>query len=217
LPRDTIVAPARAFAAIARTREWLPGGLIVAALAIGGVVLIEPAMTHVLTIQLQKTGKLTPVQLRAMPVTAAKVLVETQLVLQVLSWSLTAMVLTTIARFKGVQMTFGAFFALTVNATIPAEFGFLAQALAVRLHDPTAYHTFAQLELALPDNLAVFAPNGNDDQVGFLANFDIFTLWTLILIAYGFVALAGVRLVTALSVSFGTALVLALLFEFSPA
>ena len=136
-----------------------------------------------------------------------------QTLFEPVAWLITALVLTTFARIRGTATSFSVQFSLAANAGIPAALGSVLQGLAVRLHDPSSYHTIAQLALALPLNLAVLAPHGTDREIAFLSTFDVFTVWSLILIGYGFAALARVRLVTALSLSFAVALGLALIFE----
>jgi hypothetical protein len=213
LPRDILFAPTRAFRLIAETREWLPAFLIVVALGFAAVALIAPALSHV-TLELAKRDpSVSPRDYDAIARGQLIALTVQQTLFEPVAWSITALVLTTFARLRGMTASFSTVFSLAANAWIPAALGSVFQGLAVRLHDPSSYHTIAQLALALPLNLAVLAPHGTDREIAFLSTFDVFTAWSLVLTGYGFAALAGVRLVTALTLSFTIALGLALIFE----
>ena len=64
----------------------------------------------------------------------------------------------------------------------------------------------------MPDNLALFAQPKNEREVLFLGQFDVFNLWTYLLLAYGILALVPVRLTTALGIAFALDVCSALLF-----
>jgi hypothetical protein len=208
LPRDVIVAPARAFRSIAATREWLPAFLIVMCFGFASAALLAPAVSNEAVeaakadpSALLSAGDLSDVGRYAL----ANVVVAVTLY-PAFGWLFTAMTLVLIARFRGGPATFSTYFSLAANAGVPAAIGQLLQGVAVRLHDPSSFHTAAALALALPDNLAVLVPHGTEREISFLGSFDVFTLWSLVLIGYGFSHIAHVRLTAALGISFGTAL-----------
>ncbi|MFY9781736.1 MAG: YIP1 family protein [Candidatus Baltobacteraceae bacterium] len=213
LPRDMLFAPARAFGLVAATREWLPALLIVVCIGFASVALVAPAFSNVAveTAKADRTALLSARDLADVGRTALALLVVQTTLYPALGWLFTAATLTMIARFRGAPSTFSTFFSLAANAGVAAALGELMQGLAVRLHPPSSYHTWAQIALALPLNLAIFAPHGTDREIAFLSSFDLFTAWSLVLIAYGFAQLARVRLTTALSISFGIALALVIL------
>jgi hypothetical protein len=80
----------------------------------------------------------------------------------------------------------------------------------VAIHPPASFADFRAIYTALPDNLAVFAAPNNPRETDFLGRFDVFTLWSTILLAFGFAASAPVKFVTALSVAFAITFALAL-------
>jgi hypothetical protein len=213
LPRDMIVAPARAYRAVAATREWLPALLIVVSIGFASVALAAPAISNVAveTAKQDRTALLSARDLADVGRTALAFLVVQTTLYPAFGWLFTASTLAVIARFRGVPASFSTFFSLAANAGVVASFGSLLQGLALRLHDPGTYHTWAQIALALPLNLAVFTPHGTDREIAFLENFDLFTAWSLVLVAYGFSEIAHVRPIVALSISFGIALALVIL------
>jgi hypothetical protein len=213
LPKDMLFAPARAFRLIGETREWLPAFLIVAALGFVAVMLIAPALSNVAIELAKRDPSLSRRDYHDLAHGELIALTAQQTIFEPIAWLITALVLATFARIRGTVTPFSILFSLAANAGIPAALGSVFQGLAVRLHDPSSYHTTAQLALALPLNLAVLAPHGTDREIAFLSSFDVFTAWSLVLVGYGFAALAGVRLVTALALSFAVALGLTLILE----
>jgi hypothetical protein len=204
LPLDILIAPARAFAEIQLYPEWIFAYAIV--VASGGIAfaLILPAFSHVFLASpslFDDVGK-----------PASQIMADLQgfvylnMAEQVLSplfaIGVTATVLTSIARFKGKDTSFRVSVSLAANCLVPTAIGMLLSAAAVAIH-PAVY-------VALPDNLAVFAAANNPRETDFLQHFDIFTLWSTILLAFGFAATAPVKFVTALSVAFGITFALAL-------
>jgi len=212
LPLDILIAPARAFAEIQAYPEWLFAYAIV--VASGGIALALSlaAISHVFLASpslFDDVGK-----------PAAQVMADLQafvylgLAEQVLSplfaIGLTATVLTSIARFKGKDTSFRVYVSLASNCLVPTAIGMLLSAAAVAIHPAASFANFRALDIALPDNLAVFASANNPRETDFLGRFDIFTLWSTILLAFGFAATAPVKFVTALSVAFAITFALAL-------
>ena len=215
LPRDIVIAPARAFAAIKARPEWVPAALIVVILSLAGTVLIAPALAHVTISEL--TARLAP-GTRPSPQAVSEAITEgqvsilfSQTIQQLAAWTLTAMVLTTAARIRGQATSFVTFFALAVNCAVPMALGFALETLIIRLHNPAHYVNWNQLYTAFPLTLAVLDPHGTPAQIGFLSQFDVFFFWTGLLVAYGYIALSGDKLIRALILAFGVGLSLSLL------
>jgi hypothetical protein len=212
LPLDILIAPARAFAEIQLYPEWIFAYAIV--VASGGIAfaLVLPAFSHVFLASpslFDDVGK-----------PASQIMADLQgfvylnMAEQVLSplfaIGVTATVLTSIARFKGKDTSFRLYVSLAANCLVPTAIGMLLSAAAVAIHPPASFADFRAVYIALPDNLAVFAAANNPRETDFLQHFDIFTLWSTILLAFGFAATAPVKFVTALSVAFGITFALAL-------
>ncbi len=213
LPRDMLFAPARAFRSVVATREWLPAFLIVVSIGFASVALMAPAISNVAVeaVKHDRTALASARDLADVRQTALALLVVQATLFPVFMWAFTASILIMIARFRGAAASFATFFSLAANAGVATSIGVLLTGLAVRLHDPNSYHTWGQLALALPLNLAVFRPHGADRELAFLSNFDIFMIWTLVLIGYGFAQISHLRLIPALSISFGIGLALVIL------
>ncbi len=215
LPRDILIAPARAFAAIKARPEWLPAALVVLILSLAGLAMIAPALALV-TVALVNASVAPGTHPTAQNITDAIRDVQlnelfNQTFLQLAAWTLTAMVLTTAARIRGQATRFATFFSLAVNCAVPTALGFALGALNVRLHDPAHYVNVTQLNTALTLSLAALDPHGSSRQVAFLTQFDVFFFWTGLLVAYGYMAISGEKLLRALFLSFGIALSLSLL------
>jgi hypothetical protein len=208
---DTIVAPSRAFATIAQTAEWLPAFGVVAACGLAGVALLAPALRHLVIIESRQAGGLALSGAEILQ--SANAVIASQAIFQTLGsllmWIWTAVILAAVS--GNGPRRFRTYFALAANASLPAAFGFLVFSLAVRLHDPASFTTLAQLNLALPDSLAVFEPHGTDRAIAFLSFFDVFQAWSMLLVAYGLRAIGKVRLIPALITSFAIGLAFALL------
>jgi hypothetical protein len=200
LPRDIIIAPRRAFLAIARTNEWLPALAVIIAFGIGTTALAMPAILHIATVTgaAAKHAPPTPVQIRevAWMFTVGVVLVPLLII------AFTATTLTLVARFKDPQAPYVRFFALAANCLVPSALGDFLHAVAVAVHSPASYNDLRSFQLALPDSLGVFAAPGNGSELDFLSRFGLFDAWSFVLIAFGFSALAGVRFTTALVMAF---------------
>jgi hypothetical protein len=106
--------------------------------------------------------------------------------------------------------SFRVYFALAANAALPSALGFLLSAAYIA-HDPTAYANFSQLNRAFPDSLALLEPRDNDRAVAFLQTFDVFGLWSTMLLAFGLKAIGKVDLFWALITAFTLWLAYALL------
>ncbi len=215
LPRDILIAPARAYASIMARPEWVPAAIVVLLLSAIGTVLIAPSIAHI------TNAAATAISAPGTRMTAQAVdsaikdeLVQVffqQTFQQIAEWSLTAMVLTTAARLRGQPTSFATYFSLAANCGITTALGFALQAALIGVHDPASYVNFDQLNTAFPLNLAVLDPHGTPVQIAFLAQFDIFFLWTCLLVAYGYMAISGEKPLRALFLSFGISLSLSLL------
>jgi hypothetical protein len=127
--------------------------------------------------------------------------------------ALTAAPLTIAARFSDPQAPYVRFFALATNCLVPSALGDLAHAIAVAIHPASSFHDIRSLQLALPDNLGIFAAPGNDRELDFLSHFDIGDAWSFILIAFGFSLFANVRFTSALILAFAMDFVYAFIFD----
>ena len=212
LPLDILIAPARAFAEIAVFPEWLFAYAIVVASGGIALALTLPAVSHLVLTSpalLDDVGK--PVsQVMADLQTAVYIDVAQVVFAPLFAIGVTATILTVIARNKGAETSFRVYLALASNCLMPTAIGSLLGAIAVAIHPPASFADFRAISIALPDNLAVFAAPNNPRETDFLSHFDIFTVWSTILLAFGFAASTPVKFATALSVAFAITFALAL-------
>jgi len=213
--RDILVSPGRAYAAILETRSWLPAYLLVVASGLAGLALSAEALTHValLTQHADPSSHLGPHEVKTATQTFLTNSALFEVVQPLLAWGVTAMAFSSVARFKGHTIPYRAFFALAAVCSLPEALGNLLDGIGIRLHGATAFPSLKALAVAVPDNLAVFASPGNDREVVFLSSFGIFEIWSAVLLAYGFVAFAKVRPVTALAVAFALDIFFSLIFN----
>ncbi len=209
--RDIFVAPGRAFATLLVAPTWIAA--YAAALVTSAVYLLvtQPAVTHLTALLDPKIGahptaaQLADVATRSIETNGADYAIQ-----PLVFWGLSAMTLSIVARFKGKRIPFRAGFALAANCSLPGAIGSLVAAAGVALHPPDSFQSVRAFAIAVPDNLAVFAAPGRNAEAAFLASFGVFDVWSAILLAYGFVAFAQVRLTTALVLSFGLAVIFVL-------
>ncbi len=207
LPVEILISPKRAFADILVRPEWITayGVLLVGALLY--FAMTGPAYIHLHcspTTDGAPVAK-TPADVKAelnQFVTASAVNVAILFLVEI---GLTAMVLTSVSRFKGATTSYGAFASLAANCLVPSAIGNFLSGAAAALRPAASYTDCKALVTALPDNLAIFANPAHTNEVLFLAGPDVFTIWSSILLAYGFAALAPVKFATALAVSFALA------------
>ena len=215
LPRDIVVAPARAFAKIAATHEWIPAYAIIVVASLCTTALIAPALIHIASVTPPPPDTIAPHGAEAIAI-AQRGLIATyavgQFTIPLLLILLTASALTTVARFKTQTTSYVTYVSLAANCMIPSVIGGLLTAVGIRAHDPASFTNIQGLLTAVPTNLAVFANKGNDREVAFLARFDIFDIWSYVLLAFGFSGIAKVKFVTALVVAFGLSFLFAILF-----
>ncbi len=215
LPRDIVINPMRAFSKIAATHEWLPASVVIVVLSILTALLIAPAVLHVAAVTPPPAGDVVP-HTQAALATARRSLVSElalrEIMTPLLVVLLTASALTTVARFKAQATSYVTFVALAANCMIPAALGDLASGLAIRLHAPASYANLHALIIAFPTSLAIFANAANDAEVSFLSRFDLFSVWSSILLAFGFTTLTPVKFTTALALAFGLNFLFAVMF-----
>ena len=217
LPLDIVVAPHRAFIKVAKTGEWVPAMIVIAALGMLTAFLALPAVIHIETVAAAApvsdtaaaATKLTATQIRS------AVLLELgyqALFVPLLVAALTATTLTVIARFKDPAAPYSRFFSLAANCLVPSALGGLIEILPVAVRGPGAYPDLRSLVLAVPANLAIFAVPGNERELEFLSHFDIFSGWAAVLLAFGFSTFAGIRFAWALAIAFALNLAFAFMF-----
>jgi len=215
LPRDIIIAPGRAFAKIGATHEWLPAYALIVVASLVTTALVAPALLHIAAVTPPPPGERAPHTPAALAAAQRGLLASYavgQVAIPLLLILLTASALTTVARFKAQTTPYVTYLALAANCMVPSYIGVLVTALGIRAHDPATFSNVQSLLVAVPTNLAVFANAGNAREVTFLARFDLFDVWSYVLLAYGFAALTPVKFVTALALAFGLDFLFAIMF-----
>ncbi len=215
--RDIFVAPTRAYAEIAERPIWIPAFCVVVAASALDLTLAAPAVTHLSAVLAAHAHVGAASSTSAADVAAStKANIANNLIVDafgpLLDWSLTAMVLATVARWKNQTTPFATFFALCAVCALPGALGSVVDGIGTAIRDPATIDSWKALVGAVPDNLGIFAAVKNDREVAFLSNFGIFGIWSTLLLAFGFAALAQVRVATALIVTFGLDVVLALCY-----
>lgn len=215
IARDIVISPNRAFDKIIASRGWLATYLLIVLTTFAVTALYAPALIHVASVTPPPPGESAPATPAAIALASQQTIANlalAQLLMPLAMLLLTASALTTVARFKGSVQPYALFFSLATNCIVPSIIGSLVTALVVRAHDPASFPNLRALEIALPTNLAVFSTPGNDRELAFLSRFDIFDIWSYVLLAFGFVRLVPVKFTTALIVAFGLDFLFAMIF-----
>lgn len=209
--RDIVIAPQRAFVEILATHSWLPAYFAVLVAGFIYLATTAPAVTHLASLAAGSTHRTAAEAASAARAYVAQAALYNS-IQPVLMWGLSAMVFTSVARFKKQSTPFGAFFALAAASSVPSALGELVDAFGASLHAPASYQNVKALVAAVPDNFALLASAANEREVIFLSSFGIFEIWSTVVRAYGFAAFTRVKLTTALAVSFFLDVVFALVF-----
>jgi hypothetical protein len=216
LPRDILIAPGRAFAAIGANPEWLPAYLVIAVVGLLSVALMGPAIVSVLSSPTADgSAPAIPHEAKAAAAVSTQLLTGAALqevFIPLLMIGLTASALTIVARLRAQTTPYLQFVSLAANCLIPTAISTLINALAVRAHEPTGFHDIRSLLLPVPDNLGIFADPHNDREVNFLARFDIFDVWSYVLLGFGVANFTQIRLTAALAIAFALDFAFALIF-----
>jgi hypothetical protein len=214
LPYEIIVSPGRAFSDLASRPEWVTAYGILLVTGLIQLYLSAPAFVHLRASLPPPDGLAgkSPLDIKAQ---VNQFLAEQALDV-VIVWSLavglSATVLTAVARFKGATTSYAVYASLAANCLVPNGIGALLTGIATALRPLGSFHDYRGLVTALPDNLALFADAGHTSETLFLAPFDVFSLWSAILLAFGYAALTPVKFGTALAISFALTLVFAVIF-----
>ncbi len=205
---EIFVAPTRAFERIAVLPEWVLSFALVAAMLTVAKLLEYPALVH-LTAVLDRTR---PAALHASPSDVLEISVLDATLGSLIGIILPAIAYTIFAASRDFKKLacYPAILSLVTNATLIFALGEVFSAVGVRLHDPASFNTQAQFDMAFPDRLTFLATN--PAQADFLTHFSVFDTWSDIVVAFGLVRLAGVKLVPALVFVF----TLDLVFAFIP-
>lgn len=214
--RDIVIAPNAAFDRIAATSQWLPAFTVIVVVNVIAALLYTPALLHLAALTPPPTGETAPATGSALAAANGRFITVYALgqavLLPLALLLLTASALTTIARLRGLTVPYVLFLALAANCMIPSVIGGLFSAILVRFHDPTSFHDFRALAVAVPTNLSVFSTPGNDREVAFLSHFDAFDVWAYVLLAFGYVRLVPISFTAALAIAFGLDFLFAILF-----
>jgi len=210
---DILIAPRRAYATIAVTREWWPAALVVGACIVAQNILTVPADLNVLSLEH------VPPPLGGNTVANIAANTVIQLLWQAFTWNVVASLFANFcAAGRPVYgLMYRTFFALAANAAVPIGLGLLATGIVIHARDPSAYHSVYQFVNALPISLALFASPNNPREADFLSSFDLPTIWSVLLISFGGRAIGGIKLVPALIVPCAIVFISALIFNWPPA
>jgi len=194
---DTIVAPQRALRSVAAVPQSLAACALIAALGCLSTVVYLPVLPH-LDAVLRAAGLESATQPLPSRAEEAEEIFWQQAIYPLFSVASTALVLTLAGQSKTRRIPFRLFLSLSSNCYVPAAIGSLIDAVALRVR---GFHDFRSLCTAFPDNLAVFANPANLGEIDFLQRFQLFHIWSSVLIAYGFSAFSGIRFVYSLVIA----------------
>lgn len=200
--------PARAYGLIAESREWLPAYILVVGLDLAWLLICTPALDHVLRLQVHATA---PAEVRAIMVRWFEFQAGWAVGGPFILWGFVAALMTAIAAVvRGAPQQFSVYFSLCMNCALPAQAGAIIEGAATRFSSPSVFRTFNDVMTALPLSLAALRPHGSLPEIAFLSYWDVFTLWSLVLLGCGYAVIAKVRLVPALLLALGVGVAIAL-------
>lgn len=216
--RDIVVAPERAFAALAERPNWAIAYGVIALITLTGFLLAAPALLHVM-IALGAADPENAARPAAELAQQARLDLASQalssLIAPLIMWNIAAMSVALLARGDAPLAAYPRLLALNAYGNIPAALGTLAFGIGLRLHPAGNFASVADLYHAVPLSLAAFSHHAGDRQLNFLGFWDPWQLWSLILIGYGYAAYLKLNLTAALTLSFSIGLVYALFIAIS--
>jgi len=213
LPRDVLIAPARAYAEIERTREWHAAYLIVAILGVGGLLLLAPALTNIVEGQLKADPALVPPGANIRQLANEWMLFDATVRVfgPLIGWGFSAIVLALSAQGRSLRDNFFICFSLCANSAVPSALGPIVVGVIAHAHNLAGIQTPSELIRAVPLSLAALRPDASPAELAFLDYWDPFTLWSLILTGLGYATLMKVSALRGLMLSFGLGLAFSLL------
>jgi hypothetical protein len=216
--RDIVIAPGRAFASIEERPSWTIAYGVVVLITISGFLLAAPAILHVM-LALNAANPEVTARPAADLMNQARLDLASQAlssaIAPLLMWNIAAMSVALSLRSDAPLAAFPRLLALNAFGNIPSALGTLAFGIGLRLHSAGNFTSVADLYHAVPLSLAAFAPHADERQLSFLAFWDPWQLWSLILIGYGYAAFLKLNLTIALALSFSIGLVYALFITLS--
>jgi hypothetical protein len=210
---DMLIAPTAAFAELRAVPHWGWALLLTCVLGTIGGYLQVPASEHASAYTVAhdpRFAAFTPEQAESAKKTAAVIqrfawmFFSIQAALAVAITALLFLVANAIGKGTG---TFLKFFALAANvAFLNFGIGFLLHGVITMVRDPAGFNTTIDLLSVLP-NLGWLAPGADPHVVAFLTSFTIFQIWSVVLMALGLRAIAGLSAAVAWTTSILIALV----------
>ncbi|MBV9104119.1 MAG: hypothetical protein JO060_11050 [Candidatus Eremiobacteraeota bacterium] len=211
LPITILIRPQTAFQLIAATGQWLPAYLVIVALGLAELYLTAPTVEHLVHLSLPAGAAASRAEFHGMVARDFGFEAIWTLAGPFVLWGFVGALLWVCAVAARVETTsFRTYFALCMNCAVPSEIGQFFDAAATRLHDPSAFRSTNDVWTVIPASLAALRPHGSTAEIAFLSYWSVFAVWSLLLLGYGYAALAKMSLVPALLLVFGIGLVLAL-------
>ncbi|MGH7756889.1 MAG: hypothetical protein ACREM8_11490, partial [Vulcanimicrobiaceae bacterium] len=206
------MAPVRAIGRIGAAPHWSLAYLVNLALGFAALWLAWPVVAHVVAVEPLVAGR-PPAEVGRILNFDLAVQLFNVVFTPLVVWLLAALLLTLASppAKRPFPRALLVFFALNAYAWLPAAVGTLLQAILLRQHGPLAYHDAAEVTRALPDSLALLRPHGLPREIAFLGFWDVFNLWSLVLIGIGYSLLNDREPYVGLLLAFGFGLGLALM------
>jgi hypothetical protein len=186
---SVLFSPESTFRSLAVRPRWLPALLVLLLSAFAVSIVLTPKMDmkQAIVDALEKQGReLTPTQLDQQVNLMKKVGMGAQIVLQPAFYLLAAVVFFVILRLLGSEIDYRRSLSVTVHGMLPLVIGALLMIPVVMSRASVSVEEVQGSRL-LKSNLAALAP----DSVGtvglaLLSSIDIFTLWSVFLLAVGY-------------------------------
>jgi hypothetical protein len=204
---DVVVAPPVAFARLRAVPAWGWAFVVAALLGIAGILLILPASEHAMATWLPGMLAANP-QVAKLPADQQAKLIQAQVALTVaflrLTWIfvpiallvatlLQALVMTVANAIGGGDGTFPKYFALAMTVAIVGNgLAALVTGVIATLRGSAAFDTPNAIQASLP-SLALVVPAASGALRGFLAAFNVFSLWSVVLLAAGMQSVGRIR------------------------
>lgn len=184
-----LLAPERTFRALAARPSWLPAMLLTVLSAFGLSLILVPRMDlkgAVLEAVEKQGQELTASQLDLQVAIVSAVSKYSALVIQPIFLLLAAVLFLVVLRLLGSEIDFRRSLSVTVHGMMPLV---LAALLTVPVALSRAQISMQDVKASrlLSSNLAVFAPDSAGSvALALLSSIDLFTIWTVVLLAIGF-------------------------------
>jgi len=187
-----LVAPAKAFAAIAERPTWVVALITLIAVSVMATVVVTPRidMEKVMRDQIAQSGRQVPNDVLDRQIEFAQkfrwVFAAVGLVAQPVIYLLVALVFWVLFRMLGSELDFQRSFAVAVHGFLPGALAGLLSLPVILSQTTLDYERMRSGSFLFSNPGAFLGPDTAKPLVALLSSFDVFSIWSVVLLAIGY-------------------------------